>query len=258
MRVPSFTPGLIFTVYVFSRRSRPEPLHFEHGCSITVPLPRQRGHGCDSANSPWLSAFTPRPLHSGQITGVVPGSAPVPPHWPQAVVSSTGTFASTPCSESSNDRCTSASMSAPRCGCARPAPRPPRPPAEEAAEQVGEIADVEAAEVDVRPARRTADAAVRRAEGVVLLALLRVGQHVVRVLHLLEALLGVLVARVRVGVVLARELPVRLLDLVLRGVLRNPERRRRACQPSASGAGGCGGAAATTTRAGRTTRSPSV
>src|SRR4051794_14405285 len=43
--VPSLTPGLIFTVYVLMRRSRPEPWHFGHGCSITVPLPRQRGHG---------------------------------------------------------------------------------------------------------------------------------------------------------------------------------------------------------------------
>src|SRR5205085_5407677 len=66
MRVPSRTPGLIFTVYVLIRRSRPLPLQRLHGCSITVPLPRQRGHGCESANRPCDSDLTPRPLHSGQ------------------------------------------------------------------------------------------------------------------------------------------------------------------------------------------------
>src|SRR3954447_9041092 len=100
MRVPSFTPGLIFTVYVLMRRSRPLPLQFLHGCSMTVPLPRQRGHGCESANKPCDSDLTPRPLHSGQMIGAVPGCAPVPPHSWQATVNSTGTFVSAPCSES--------------------------------------------------------------------------------------------------------------------------------------------------------------
>src|ERR1700751_499072 len=102
--VPSLTPGLILTVYVRSRRSRPEPLHFAQGCSITVPLPRQRGQGWDRAKRPWLSDVTPRPLHSGQITGAVPGCAPVPPHSGHATVSSTGTLASAPRSDSSNER----------------------------------------------------------------------------------------------------------------------------------------------------------
>ncbi len=124
--MPFLTPGLIFTVNVRRRRSRPEPWHFEHGCSITVPLPRQRGHGCDSANRPCDSEMTPRPLHSGQMTGAVPGSAPVPPHFEHATVSSTGTFASAPRSESSNERRTSVSTSAPRTGCERARPRPPR------------------------------------------------------------------------------------------------------------------------------------
>src|SRR5207302_9170844 len=101
--VPSLTPGLIFTVYVLMRRSRPLPWHLGHGCSITVPLPRQRGQGCDSAKSPWLSERTPRPLHSGQITGAVPGRAPVPPHSRQETVNSTGTFTSEPWSASSNE-----------------------------------------------------------------------------------------------------------------------------------------------------------
>ena len=51
------------------RRSRPVPWQFGHGFSITVPLPRQRGHGCESEKSPCDSDVTPRPLHSGQMTG---------------------------------------------------------------------------------------------------------------------------------------------------------------------------------------------
>src|SRR6266404_831010 len=169
---------------------------------MTVPLPRQRGHGCESAKSPWLSALTPRPLHSGQMTGAVPGCAPVPPHSRHATVSSTGTFGLAPRA---------------RTGTARAA-------AEDAAEQVADVeaAEVEVAEVDVRSARGTGPP-VLRAVAVVLLALLLIGKHVVGRLHFLEALLGLLVARVPVGMMLTRELPVRLLDLVLRRVLRNAE-----------------------------------
>src|SRR5262249_29927181 len=129
MRVPSFTPAGILTVYVLVRTSRPVPWQLWHGFSMTVPLPRQRGHGSDRANSPWLSETTPRPLHTGQMTGDVPGSAPVPPQTRQAVATSTGIFTSRPRSESSNDTLTGASRSAPRSGCARRAPpRPARPP----------------------------------------------------------------------------------------------------------------------------------
>src|SRR5213079_1532524 len=80
---------------------------------------------------------------------------------------------------------------------------------------------------------------VARAEGVVLLSLLGIGEHVVRALDLLEALLGGLVPGVLVRVVLARELPVRLLELVRGGVLSDAEhlvevltRRRRHSSPS--------------------------
>ena len=50
-----------------------------------------------------------------------------------------------------------------------------------------------------------------------------VGEHLVRLGGLLEPLLGRVVAGVAVRVVLDRELPVRPLDLVLRGSLLNPE-----------------------------------
>ena len=57
-----------------------------------------------------------------------------------------------------------------------------------------------------------------RAEGVVAPALLLVGQDLVGLVDLLEALLGGLVLRIEVRVELACELPVRLFDLVGRRV----------------------------------------
>ena len=84
------------------------------------------------------------------------------------------------------------------------------------AEQVGD--DVaEAAGVEARlPAAAAPDVRERVGErAVVLLALLRVAEDVVCLRDRLEALLGLRVTRVLVGVVLARELAVRLLDLVL-------------------------------------------
>src|SRR5436305_9487932 len=129
MRVPSLTPAGILTVYRLVRRSRPEPLQRGQGSSITVPLPRQRGQGCESAKNPWLSATTPRPLHSGQIFGAVPGFAPEPWHSEHAVSSVTGIFVSTPLSESSKERLISTSTSLPLRPRVRPPPaRPPRPP----------------------------------------------------------------------------------------------------------------------------------
>ena len=63
------------------------------------------------------------------------------------------------------------------------------------------------------------------AEFVVLAALLRVAEHLVRLVDGLEACLGGLVAGVDVGMKLARELPVRLLDFLVGGVLGHAERR---------------------------------
>ena len=92
-------------------------------------------------------------------------------------------------------------------------------------EQVGQdVADPpEPAAARAGPEGARIEAAEDPAAGVVSLALLRVGQDVVGLLDLLEALLGRLVTGVAVGVVLARELPVGLLDLVRRGLLVDPE-----------------------------------
>src|SRR5204862_296502 len=90
---------------------------------------------------------------------------------------------------------------------------------QDVAEAAGERSGVEAAEA-ARPTGRRE----RPRPAVVLLALLGVGEDVVGLGDLLEALLGPLVARVAVGVVLARELAVGLLDLIRRRVLRHTER----------------------------------
>ena len=58
---------------------------------------------------------------------------------------------------------------------------------------------------------------------VVGLALVGIREHVVGLGDLLEALLGLLVARIAVRVVLARQLAVGLLDLLVGGVLADPE-----------------------------------
>ena len=38
-----------------------------------TPLPRQRGHGCESAKRPWESETVPEPPHCGHVIGEVPG-----------------------------------------------------------------------------------------------------------------------------------------------------------------------------------------
>src|SRR5262249_58936880 len=64
-----------------------------------------------------------------------------------------------------------------------------------------------------------------RAELVVLLAFGGIAEHFIGFVDLLEARLGRLVARVDVGVMLPRQLPVGLLDFLLGRGLRHAERR---------------------------------
>src|SRR5581483_11447900 len=95
------------------------------------------------------------------------------------------------------------------------------------AEQVGQVAEVDVLDANVLeaaegPGAGAADAS--GAEAVVLLALLRVGEQVVRRLDVLEPLLRLLVAGVAVRVVLARKLAIRLLDLVVGRRPRDAER----------------------------------
>src|SRR6266540_243684 len=114
----------------------------------------------------------------------------------------------------------------------------PSAPAGEHAEQVAQVADVadvaepEVLEPDPPSSSRaapTGEAAGPEARGghvpdlVVLLALVLVADDIVSRRDLLEPLLGGLVSGVGVGVVLLRELAVRLLDLRLRRVLLHAE-----------------------------------
>jgi hypothetical protein len=92
----------------------------------------------------------------------------------------------------------------------------PVPPAaaEDAAQQVGEVDafGVERARVEASARRSAAHSGL--AQQVVLLALLGIRQHLVGLCDLLEALLGTRIVGVLVGVRLAHELAVGLLDLV--------------------------------------------
>src|SRR5262249_19247525 len=97
-----------------------------------------------------------------------------------------------------------------------------------AAEEVGEdVADVEAACSGAPRPERTppasAEAPEHPASRVLFLALLGIGERVVCPLDFLEPLLRLRIVRVAVRVVLARQLAVRLLDLLLGSPLRDPE-----------------------------------
>src|ERR687896_1900682 len=126
MREPSFTPAGMFTRYFLSSRMRPWPWHVWHGFSITVPEPPQRSHGRVIENSPCPCDSTPRPWQTGQTTGWVPGSAPVPRQVGQAECVATETGTCAPETACSNDSETVVSRSRPRSGAGR-VRAPPRP-----------------------------------------------------------------------------------------------------------------------------------
>src|SRR5579863_498559 len=122
-------------------RTSPTPLHVGHRCDGTRPRPRQTGHVRVTANPPWPSDTTPRPLHSGHVLNVAPGAPPFP--WQvghcSVTSSSIGTFP--PRAAVRNGTSSVVSTDCPRSGpAARPAcapfpnmelnrsPRPPSPP----------------------------------------------------------------------------------------------------------------------------------
>src|SRR5437879_8486459 len=123
------------TLTARARRSEPVPWQLWHGLSMMRPRPEHVVHGDEKPNRPWLSLTTPAPPHVGHGRGFEPGSAPTPAHTEHGASLVMFTVVVTPCTASSNDRWSSASRSAPRCGpvprdvraLAPPAPRPPRP-----------------------------------------------------------------------------------------------------------------------------------
>src|ERR687888_1569455 len=126
MREPSFTPAGMFTRYFLSSRGGPWPWQVGHGSSITVPEPPQREHGREIENTPWPCDSTPRPWHTGQTIGEVPGRAPVPRQVLQAACVATDTGTCAPSTACSNDSETVVSRSRPRsaAGFVRAPPRP--------------------------------------------------------------------------------------------------------------------------------------
>ena len=77
------TPAGMLTSIVVRTRLRPSPLQSRHGEAMTVPKPWQRGQGDEVTTLPrkercmcWME---PRPLHSEQVTGLVPSAQHEPP-----------------------------------------------------------------------------------------------------------------------------------------------------------------------------------
>ena len=195
---PSLTPAGMRACTWRARRSTPEPWHVGHGSSMMLPVPAQRWHGVENENRPWLSSTTPRPPHTGQTFGAVPGRAPEPLTRRALRVGGEvqrGGEAEHGVGERQRQR------GADVLAAARPDARTPRParagrPTEHLPEQVaeagavaGEVVDVEA-EATASTAGRPAAHRPEPAHLVVLVALGLVAEHVVGDRHLLEALLG--------------------------------------------------------------------
>ena len=107
----------------------------------------------------------------------------------------------------------------------RPAAAAPPPEAEEVADAAEDV-------VELGEDRRIESSGTARgaghgcvAEPIVARALIRVGQHRIRLGRLLERVLGGLIARIAVGMILQRELAIRALDFLLPCVATDTEDR---------------------------------
>jgi hypothetical protein len=207
---------------------------------MIVPLPPHCEHGWEIENRPCPSASTPRPWHLGQISGAVPGLAPVPRRDGERDLRALDRLLEGDADLGLQVATLLGAFASPSGAAAGRGPAAEQV-GEDVAEAAGERPRIEAAE-----AARPAAGRERARAAVVLLALLGIGQDVVRLGDLLEALLRLLVPLVRVGVVLPRELAVALLDLIRRRVLGDAQGLVVVGPPSH-------GYSATTTRAGRRT-----
>ena len=239
-------------------RTAPEPWQVGQGSSITVPPPPQREHGWEIENMPWPWVSMPAALAAGahrrRRAGLGARAAAGRAAW-HAWAPAAGPARPRPPGRrrSSTSRLQVGAPFGRAVSCARAA-RPPRPP-----NRLDRMSPIEEASKSKlpkppKPPAGAGPGGERTGAAVVLLALLRVAQHVVGLGDLLEARLCLLVVRVAVGVVLAREFAVGLLDLLGRRFLVDPERlvvvgtRCHAHAPCY---------AATTTRAGRMMLAPS-
>ena len=199
---------------------RPMPSQVAHGVSTTRPSPSQRGQAPVRTNCPKTLCETcwtrPAPPQTSQVTGTVPGAAPLPPHVSQVWATRVGTLTEIPLYASASAdlgaRDDVAAARRPAAACLLAEERL----AEERAEDVGEVAEVE-----VRRREPTAAEAFSPV-AVVGRAAFRVGEHLVRLGRLAEPLLGVRLLR-NVGMELARELAERPLDVGIRGATVDAE-----------------------------------
>ena len=202
--IPAGTEMAILRV----RASVPTPPHAEHGSLTTLPSPPHLPQVETCMNWPkmlWAARRTsPVPPQFRQVTGLLSGSLRVPMHLPHTSVRLISRSFSTPKAASSKSRSRVMRRSAPR----RAVDRVRAPPPKNASNMSPEAAEVGEA-LEARAAVRV-HAGV--AQPVVPGPLLGVGQHLVGLVDLLEALGGV-GAPVPVGVVLQRELPERLSHL---------------------------------------------
>ena len=219
--MPLSTPAGTLTVSVRRARTRPSPLHSPQGCSMTEPRPPQRGQArvvmTWPRNERCTCCTSPRPWQVSQVDGWVPGAVP----WPVAGRADDGRLERQLAVDAERRLGQVALDADQRVGAlAHPAARPARAgaAAEEGVHDVAEPAEA----LRERRAGAAGTARQRVAAEVDDLPLLRVGQHLVRRRDRLEALLRVGVG-VDVGVQLAGQLAVGLLDLVVGRVLRDAE-----------------------------------
>ncbi len=78
MRSPVSTPAGTFTDRVFCSSTRPCPWQEPQGSEIILPVPWQRGQVCWTEKKPCCMRTWPIPPQVVQVTGVVPGLAPLP------------------------------------------------------------------------------------------------------------------------------------------------------------------------------------
>jgi hypothetical protein len=180
--------------------ARPLPEHTGQGSSTTMPRPRQVRHGSESAKPPRFLLSCPVPLQVGHTLGTVPALAPVPRQVGHGPSPASRSATVEPSMASPNVSVVSVSMSAPRLGLAAPAAGAEHPAQQVAEPAAGTAGAGAAAEqvTQVKAALAALPAGARHPQPaaaeqgprvVVLLALFLVGQDVVRLGDLLEALL---------------------------------------------------------------------
>ena len=190
------------------------------GFGMCWPVPPHSGQGWLIEKKPWPWESMPRPWQRGQVSVLVPGSAPDPEQ-----VGQVSDFGHRDRDLGPGHRVVEGD---PHVGLEvaaahRVIARPTTAAVEDRREDVADVAGEATALTAERPGSALLAAAEQATTAVVGLALLGVREHVVGLLDFLEALLGFGVTGVAVRVVLAHQFAVRLLDLVGRRLLRDAE-----------------------------------